>query len=486
MKKIFTFFTVLFIALTLSAETIDVVCTTATVSSENLSSGDTKVTFSGTADVNGQTKPINIMVWNGNIVTTATYASPDVYGAIGTIDVEGSGTIDVQQTSITLTATLAGGDGNTYNVTMTHSSVQTITLTNMTITPGEEGAGYTYQFLSMGEAPFMGIMISLATATDFNGTFTVTDLSADHSAIVFTNGNMASFVSGTIIVTTTANVTKLQADVVASDGVTYDITMTAPPVYPEPDYTITSTNLRVLQDENEVNLVLSGLCELGNIALYLFDGVAKGYGEYGMVDDGEGEVIATIFGLIKNVNVEGTGTYSYSEELQSDLLKATLTGTDGKIYDLTMYNAAKDTIEVICSNLTTEDYTNRWNQRFLILTGTSSVGKVEINIFGYTGEYGEYGWLDAENAAISGEINGVWAQGAGTWSYSEELKSDLLDALLEDESGETIYRLMMYKSAPTALENITIDGTASKYISNGQLFILKNGVQYNAQGAVVK
>ena len=151
-----------------------------------------------------------------------------------------------------------------------------------------------------------------------------------------------------------------------------------------------------------------------------------------------------------------------------------------------MYNVAKDTIEVLCTDMVTEDYTTRFGQRFLLLNGTSSVGKLELQIFGYTGQYGEYGWLDAENAAISGEINGVWAQGAGTWSYSEELKSDLLDAVLEDEDGENIYRVKMYKAAPTALENISVDGKASKYISNNQLFIIKNGVQYNAQGAVVK
>ena len=38
----------------------------------------------------------------------------------------------------------------------------------------------------------------------------------------------------------------------------------------------------------------------------------------------------------------------------------------------------------------------------------------------------------------------------------------------------------------TALENIAVEGKAVKAIVNGQLIIIKNGVQYNAQGAILK
>lgn len=42
------------------------------------------------------------------------------------------------------------------------------------------------------------------------------------------------------------------------------------------------------------------------------------------------------------------------------------------------------------------------------------------------------------------------------------------------------------KGPATALENIAVEGKAVKAIVNGQLIIIKNGVQYNAQGQVVK
>ena len=477
MKKILSIFAALSMAIASHADTFNVTSTDASVSGDGQ-----KITFSGTGIVNSENKLINIMVWGGSITESADYAAPDVYGAIGLVDVEGSGSIAVDDEKITLTATLMDySKTNTYNLTITKYLKRNLTLTHMSITPGDAESGYTYQFEAVGDHVIKGALISLAKATDYNGTFAVADINQDNSAVIFANGNIVTFVSGSITIATANAKTTLHGELTGSDGVVYAIDMATP------DFTLTSTTLRATEQEEGGNIVIAGYTETGNITLYLYNGVAKGYGEYGYTTDTiVQDVFAPIFGIIGRVSVEGTGTYVYSEELQSNYLKTTLVGSDNKTYLLTMYNVAKDTIEVLCTDMVTEDYTTRFGQRFLLLNGTSSVGKLELQIFGYTGQYGEYGWLDAENAAISGEINGVWAQGAGTWSYSEELKSDLLDAVLEDEDGENIYRVKMYKAAPTALENISVDGKASKYISNNQLFIIKNGVQYNAQGAVVK
>ena len=49
-----------------------------------------------------------------------------------------------------------------------------------------------------------------------------------------------------------------------------------------------------------------------------------------------------------------------------------------------------------------------------------------------------------------------------------------------------VYKIVFTKGWPTAVDN-TEDGTkAVKFIENGQMFIKKNGVVYNAQGAVVR
>ena len=38
----------------------------------------------------------------------------------------------------------------------------------------------------------------------------------------------------------------------------------------------------------------------------------------------------------------------------------------------------------------------------------------------------------------------------------------------------------------TAVENVAVKHNASKVLENGQLFIMKNGVKYNAIGSVVE
>lgn len=50
----------------------------------------------------------------------------------------------------------------------------------------------------------------------------------------------------------------------------------------------------------------------------------------------------------------------------------------------------------------------------------------------------------------------------------------------------TLYAIWEAEGPATALDNITIEGKVVKTIINGQLIIVKNGVQYNAQGQVIK
>ena len=50
----------------------------------------------------------------------------------------------------------------------------------------------------------------------------------------------------------------------------------------------------------------------------------------------------------------------------------------------------------------------------------------------------------------------------------------------------TLYAIWEAEGPATALDNIAIEGKVVKTIINGQLIIVKNGVQYNAQGQVIK
>ena len=61
----------------------------------------------------------------------------------------------------------------------------------------------------------------------------------------------------------------------------------------------------------------------------------------------------------------------------------------------------------------------------------------------------------------------------------------LADLLCENN---TLYHVTMTVPAQevTAIDNAAVDAKAVKLIRDGQFFIIKNGVHYNAQGAVVR
>lgn len=472
---------VLCIAFNLSAATIDVICTNATVSTETLTSGDTKVSFAGLAEVAGQSKTVNLMVWNGNITTSATYASPDVYGAIGVVDVEGAGTIDVRADAITLTATLVGTDGNTYNVSMIHNNVETIVLTDMSITPGEEGSGYTYQLLAMGQAPIMGIAISLATATDYNGTFNVADLFADNSFIMFTNGNMVSFVNGSITISTAAGVTTLQANVLGSDGVQYAITMTSPILANTLD--LLSTTLETAEDDGK--LYMLGAAEDWSWALDLtIDGYA-GYGEY-----------TTVSGIYMDENAEweitGSGTYSYDETLQSNKFVGILTTADNSlIINATLYYAEKD-VEAIAVLIENATYTLTTNDVLYIdCSWSNGSDNHELRFELMEGLQYEKTYLEVQLILDGGPMQGGSFAQSTNAIITKAGEIATLKGRFESAWDGTVYDVTISGQAPdavveTAIESIVVDTIECKYIQNGQLIITHNGLKYNVTGVITK
>ena len=70
------------------------------------------------------------------------------------------------------------------------------------------------------------------------------------------------------------------------------------------------------------------------------------------------------------------------------------------------------------------------------------------------------------------------------WYDNEEGTGEAYTVIPAGWSG-TLYAI--WKQSPaTALENIAVEGKAVKAIINGQLIIINNGVQYNAQGQVIR
>ena len=112
---------------------------------------------------------------------------------------------------------------------------------------------------------------------------------------------------------------------------------------------------------------------------------------------------------------------------------------------------------------------------------------------------------DIRVGSVSGTASGVWSFDANNHLYTTPA-SDARYLCVYSSSDWRSYKstsggyanveaqtLKFYVKSiggspvvPTAIENAEVAGQVQKVIENGQLFIIKNGVKYNAQGAVVR
>jgi hypothetical protein len=223
----------------------------------------------------------------------------------------------------------------------------------------------------------------------------------------------------------------------------------------------------------------------------------NGYGEYAA-----GEVWGTIDGVdVSNmseaVTIEQEGLVAY--------VYALLEGSDGNIYNLTAGGMApaeaggddepvepNDTITITANNLTASV---PGDGSLLLKANANDADKTAIFLSlvdGGTKGYGEYGyteypsglWPDVENASY-GDVYLTLSEDVVAKYYQEGSVDVFEGTFLGDDNN--LYILVLRSEAPTVgLENLDTTVAPVKAIVNGQLVIIKNGVQYNATGAVVK
>ena len=104
--------------------------------------------------------------------------------------------------------------------------------------------------------------------------------------------------------------------------------------------------------------------------------------------------------------------------------------------------------------------------------GTVSAGSVDQYIYGsFAGSLDDEGYINIP----------LWLMVEGTVTVTE---SGVIEVAATNTWGQSISsRLGEYLES---IDNIDANATATKAIRNGQLIIIKNGVKYNAQGAIVK
>ena len=104
--------------------------------------------------------------------------------------------------------------------------------------------------------------------------------------------------------------------------------------------------------------------------------------------------------------------------------------------------------------------------------GTVSAGSVDQYIYGsFAGSLNAEGYVNIP----------MWLIVEGTVTVTE---SGVIEVAATNTWGQSISsRLGEY---PESIDNVDANATATKAIRNGQLLIIKNGVEYNAQGTILK
>lgn len=130
-----------------------------------------------------------------------------------------------------------------------------------------------------------------------------------------------------------------------------------------------------------------------------------------------------------------------------------------------------------------------FNQETATITGTAQLptGTLQANLI--LGEGEGMMFMLAENSTLT-LINGESTQEITIIEGAVMiLTENLVVAFIEAKWGDTLARItleMTNTGSTTDVDNITTSAAPVKMIENGQVFIIRNGVKYNVQGATIK
>lgn len=130
-----------------------------------------------------------------------------------------------------------------------------------------------------------------------------------------------------------------------------------------------------------------------------------------------------------------------------------------------------------------------FNQETATITGTTQLpaGTLQANFI--LGEGEGMMFMLAENSTLT-LINGESTQEITIIEgYVMILAENIVVAFIEAKWGDTLARItleMTNTGSTTDVDNITTSAAPVKMIENGQVFIIRNGVKYNVQGATIK
>ena len=427
--------------------------------------------------------------------------------------------------TISLEGWILAKDGNVYHVTFsftapTAQSFETITATNLVL----DDSYASYYYIIIAEASNEDYTVSMyLPAENYLGTFDAEEVSlsikdADDESEI-------EIYEGTITVANTATGIAITGTVLSMDGVQYTLNLQ----YVIPDATsqetITMSGKLTNYEGKAWQFIGSTASQMVTIAAYAtsipgtygrsdlmadYTYVVKVVGSdtlyYDMVD-------ANVLVVVNGENAVITGTlkgqnYDDNSDVIEFGLNLTATVEDyeepaeqGNQYDsqdegfyykfptyniddqyLAQYNVfvveATDaenhtiSIEFNVEAGTTELAAGVYPIASTYAAGTVTQGTVDSYIYGsYAGSLDDEGYINVP----------LWLLNAGTVTV---LENGVIEVAATNTWGQGIYsRLGEY---PEAIENTEAAVETVKAIRNGQLIIIKNGVEYNAQGTILK
>ena len=423
---------------------------------------------------------------------------------------------------IALEGWILAGDGNVYHVTFsftapTAQSFETITATNLVL----DDSYASYFGIIIAEASNEDYTVSMyLPAENYFGTFSADEVSL---SIKGEEGKIEIY-EGTITVANTATGVAITGTVLSMDGVQYTLNLT----YVIPDATSqetitmsgTLTNIQnqawqfiAKTDDRYVSIAAYSTTIPGT---YGRSDLAADYTFIGKFENGDtlfyDMVDANVVVAVSGTNATITGTLKGQNYVNSaDVIEFTLNLTatvedyeeepQGNQYDsqdegfyykfpeytiddqyLAQYNVFvveatdaenhKISLEFNVAAGTTELPAGVYAIDETYAAGTVTAGSINQYIYGsFAGSLDEEGYIKVP----------LWLIVNGTVTV---LENGVIEVAATNTWGQGIYsRLGQY---PEGIENTDAKAGAVKAIRNGQLIIIKNGAEYNAQGVTLK
>lgn len=144
-----------------------------------------------------------------------------------------------------------------------------------------------------------------------------------------------------------------------------------------------------------------------------------------------------------------------------------------------------DTVDITCANLTWDE--SQKAESAIMFEASDET----YSVFGMLSATSiKIGTYNSENATVelthTATGKGIGALIATVVIAGNPLKKDFtVEVELLGDDGK-LYLIHLFKSETTDLENVKVHATAQKLIKNGQLIIIKDGIEYNAQGTILK